>query len=55
MHYPCEKLLTHGVLKANLELELTSLDKSGAASIYGPPGGGSPTGNFSFRDFDPNK
>ena len=52
MHYPCKRLLTEGPLKANLELKITELDKSGARSIYGTPDGGAPTGNFSFRDFD---
>jgi hypothetical protein len=55
MHYPCKRLLTEGPLPANLELELTDFDKSGARSIYGGPGGGEPTGNLSFRDFDPYK
>jgi hypothetical protein len=53
MHYPCERKLMEGPLKENLELKITASDEIGARSIYGPSGGGEPTGNFGFRTFDP--
>lgn len=54
MHYPCASLLKGAALPENMELKITPLDLVGAQAVYGAPGQ-PPKGNFSFRDFDPNR
>lgn len=54
MHYPCVALLENGPLEANLEMELTALDKTGIQAIYGVPGTPNPPSGPEFKDFDPS-
>jgi len=52
MHYMCHLDLS-GPLAENFTLRISPLDRQGAISIYGPPGGPSPTGQI--MDFDPGE